>query len=118
MRKDSKRWFAAASLFAAVTLAGVLGAGSAEAANIAMKDLMKRMGATAASDDAKGLAPMMVQAKAMKPNDPDFAGWDAIADAGKAAADKGDMAAAKASCKSCHGDYRDKFKTKYGSKSP
>ena len=118
MRKDSKRWFATASLFAAVTLAGVLGAGSAEAANLAMKDLMKKMGATASNDDAKALAPMMVQAKTLKPNDPDYAGWDAIADDGKAAAEKGDMAAAKATCKSCHSQYREKFKAKYGSKAP
>ena len=83
-----------------------------------MKDLMKKMGATAASDDAKGLAPMMAQAKLMKPADPDFAGWDAIADKGRVAAEGGDLAAAKATCKECHTPYRDKYKAKFGSKAP
>jgi hypothetical protein len=116
MRNGSKRWLAALSI--TVSLSALLAAGSAEAANTAMKDLMKKMGSTAASDDAKGLGPMMAQAKTMKPADPAFAGWDGIADAGKAAADKGDLAAAKATCKDCHNKFRDSYKSKYGSKAP
>ena len=111
----AKRWLLSLSL--AVTVAG-FAAGSAEAANGAMKDLMKKMGATAASEDAKGLGPLLGQAKAMKPADPEYATWDAIADKGKAAADSGDLAGAKATCKDCHTAYRDKFKAKYGSKAP
>ena len=112
MRKGS-RW-----LLVVLSFAAVLAAGSAEAANNAMKDLMKKMGATAASEDAKGLVPMLAQAKAMKPADPEFAGWDAVADKGRAAAAAGDLAAAKAACKDCHTPYRDKYKAKYGSKAP
>jgi cytochrome c556 len=99
-------------------LSAVLAAGSAEAANNAMKDLMKKMGAVAAGDDAKALVPLLAQAKSMKPADPEFAGWDASADKGKAAAASGDLAAAKAACKDCHTQYRDKYKAKYGSKAP
>ena len=96
----------------------VLGTGAAGAANTALKDVMKQMGATAAGEDAKALAPLLAKTIAMKPSDPDFAGWDAVAGNGKAAADRGDLAAAKASCKDCHTQFRDKYKTKYGSKAP
>lgn len=116
MRNSSRAWLAGLSL--AVLAAGLAAATPASAANNAMKDLMKKMGATAANDDAKGLAPLLAQAKSMKPADAAFGGWDAIADTGKAAAEKGDLAAAKATCKDCHTKYRDSYKTKYGSKAP
>ena len=117
MRARSRRSLFTLSL--AVVAAGLLAAGPAGAASTAMKELMKRMGAVAAAgDDAKPLAPLLAQAKTMKPADPEYATWDAIADRGKAAADSGDLAGAKASCKECHAAYRDKFKAKYGSKAP
>ncbi|AKV01801.1 hypothetical protein AKJ09_08464 [Labilithrix luteola] len=98
--------------------AALLAAAPAGAANMALKDLMKKMGATAAAGDAKALSPIFAQAKTMAPSDPEFANWTAIADKGKAAADKGDLEAAKAVCKDCHTPYREKYRTKYGSKSP
>lgn len=106
------------SLSLIVALSGLLAAGTAEAANNAMKDLMKKLGATAAGDDPRALAPLLSQARTMKPADGEYAGWDAMADKGKAAAEAGDLAGAKASCKECHSAYRDKYKTKYGSKAP
>jgi soluble cytochrome b562 len=114
MLKTSRYGIMTVALAASV----VLGAGTAGASSTALKELMKKMGATAAGDDAKALAPLLAQTITMKPNDPDFAGWDALADKGKAAADRGDLAAAKASCKDCHTQFRDKYKTKYGSKAP
>lgn len=105
------------SLAAAFTVAGLTLA-DAEAANSAMKDLMKKMGAAAASEDTKAVATLLAEAKKMKPADPSFTDWDAIADKGRAAAEGGDLAGAKASCKSCHTAYRDTFKNKYGSKAP
>jgi hypothetical protein len=117
MRSASKRWLVTLSV--TLSLSAVLAAaGSADAADTTMKTLMKKMGATAASEDAKGLAPLLAQTKSMKPADPAFNGWDAIADAAKAAAEKGDLAAAKATCKECHNKFRDSYKTKYGSKAP
>ena len=112
MRKGSR------CLLVVLSFSALLAAGSAHAANNALKDLMKKMGATAASEDAKGLAPLLAQAKSMKPADPEFSGWDAIADKGQAAAASGDLAAAKATCKDCHTPYKDKYKAKYGSKAP
>lgn len=79
---------------------------------------MKKMGATAAGDDAKALGPLFAQTNAMKPNDADFAGWEAVAEKGRAAAERGDLTAAKATCKDCHTQFRDNYKKKYGSKAP
>jgi len=115
MRKTSTRGLP----ILAVAAFAVLGAaGTAAAANTGMKDVMKKMGATAAGDDAKALAPLFAQTLAMKPSDPDFAGWSAIAEEGKAAAERGDLPGAKATCKGCHTKLRDKYKEKYGSKAP
>ena len=113
MRSASKQGLATV-VFAAV----VLVAGGASAANNALKDVMKSMGVTATGDDAKLLVPLFDKTIASKPNDPDFAAWTAIAERGKAAAEKGDLAGAKATCKDCHTQLRDKFKTKYSSKAP
>lgn len=103
----------------ALVFSAILASGTAAAASTALKDLMKTMGGTlASSDDPKALAPLLAKTSAMKPNDADFAGWETIADKGKAAAAEGDLAGAKASCKTCHTQFRDKYKAKYGSKAP
>lgn len=102
-----------ATFFAAAI---VLAAGAAAAApNNALKDLMKGMGSSAAADDLAALKATAGKIKAAKPGDAEYAGWDAIADKLGSA---GDMAAAKATCKDCHNQYRDKYKAKYGSKAP
>lgn len=116
MRKSRK--LSSAILSAALVAAALAATVPAGAANTALKDLMKKMGATTTAGEAKPLAPIFSQTKTMKPNDPDFAGWDAISDKGKAAAEKDDLAGAKATCKDCHDKFRDKYKTKYGSKAP
>lgn len=95
------------------TLAAAIPAG---AADNTLKDLMKKMGATATSGDAKALGPIFEKTKGLAK--PEFSNWTAIADKGKAAADKGDLDGAKAACKSCHDSYRSAYKTKYGSKAP
>src|SRR4051794_5879258 len=114
MPKRSSRPFLALS--AAVVGAGLLAAMPAGAADSALKDLMKTMGAQTASGDAKALAPIFAKTKGM--GKAEFANWEAISDKGKAAADKGDLDGAKATCKECHDAYRSTYKTKYGSKAP
>jgi hypothetical protein len=42
--------------------------------------------------------------------------WDAISNAGAAAAKASDAAAVKAACKSCHDAFKDPYKTKYRTK--
>lgn len=114
MPQRNNRGFAVLSF--AVLAAGLLAAVPAGAADNTLKDLMKKMGAASASGDAKALAPIFVKTKAMAK--PEFANWNAMSDQGKAAAEKGDLDGAKASCKACHDAYRTEYKTKYGSKAP
>jgi cytochrome c556 len=102
----------------AVALAAVAASVPAGAASTALKELMKTMGKTAASDDVAGLVPLLTKAKSMKPADPAFAGWEAIADKALAAAQRGDLPTAKATCKECHTRFRDNYRVKYGSKAP
>ena len=100
----------------AVVGAALVAAVPAGAADGSLKELMKKMGAESAGGDAKALGPIFVRTKAM--GKPEYANWASIADQGKAAADSGDIVAAKATCKACHDAYRNDYKTKYGSKAP
>ena len=110
----SKKTFALGfSLLAAAALAA-LPAGAAP--DTSLKDVMKKMGAASAGGDAKALAPIFAETKTKAK--PEFANWTKLADQGKAAAEKGDLDGAKATCKSCHDAYRADYKTKYGSKAP
>lgn len=105
-------------LFCAVALSASLAALPAEAGSSALKDLMKKMGAAAAGGEAKALAPIFEKTAALDPKDAAFPNWKAITEKGKAAAEKDDLAGAKATCKECHDAYRDSYKTKHGSKAP
>ncbi len=92
-------------------------AGIASAApDMALKDTMKKMQAQVLNGDAKALGPLFDATKAK--GRPELANWAAISDKGKAAAAKGDLDGAKATCKECHDAYRNEFKTKWGSKAP
>lgn len=100
------------ALFGSV-LAAALPAG---AADTSLKDVMKKMGGLSANGDAKSMSALFAETKGKAK--PDYPNWASIADQGKAAADKGDLDGAKATCKSCHDAYRNDYKTKYGSKAP
>jgi hypothetical protein len=95
-------------------LLAALPAGAAP--DTSLKDVMKKMGGLSASGDAKSMAALFAETKGKAK--PEFANWGSIADQGKAAAEKGDLDGAKATCKSCHDAYRNEYKTKYGSKAP
>ena len=64
------------------------------------------------------MGPIFQQTRVLKPSDPDFDGWNEIADRGKAAAEAGNLDDAKATCKDCHQKFRDAYRDKYGSKAP
>jgi hypothetical protein len=81
-----------------------------------LKNLMKQMGGALTGGDAAAMVPLFEKTKALAPKDADFSGWGSIADKGRAAASGRDTDGAKAVCKQCHDAYRDKYKTKYGSK--
>lgn len=104
-----------AALFVGAALAT---AARADATDLKLKELMKKVGATAAADDTKALAPLFQQAKAIIPNDPELSGMQATFDKAIAAANAGDAATTKAACKTCHTQFRDKYRSKYGSKAP
>ncbi len=105
-------------LLAAVVSSGLLAALPASAGSTVLKDLMKKMGTLTTAGDTAAIVPLLDKAKTMKPNDPDFADWDGIADKTRAAAAKGDLQGAKAGCKECHDKHKTAYKTKYGSKAP
>jgi hypothetical protein len=110
----TKRWILTLSITFCAT-AG-LAVADADAADPALKNLMKKMGAAQAGGDAKALAPLLAQAKGA--GKPEYTEWTALADQGERAAAAGDMAGAKASCKGCHDKYKHDYKAKYGSKAP
>ena len=110
----SKKTFALGSSLLAAAALAVLPAGAAP--DSSLKDVMKKMGGLAASGDAKPMASLFAETKGK--GKPEFANCASLADQGKAAAEKGDLDGAKASCKGCHDAYRNEYKSKYGSKAP
>lgn len=75
--------------------------------------MRKNVAAALASNDAAGLSVALEQAAKLTP-DPAWASWVSAASLGAEAAKKGDVAGARAACKSCHdawrATYRDKFR--------
>lgn len=111
---SSKKTLGLALALASSVLLATLSAGAAP--DNSLKDVMKKMGGLSASGDAKSMASLFAETKGKAK--PEFANWAKLADQGKAAAEKGDLDAAKATCKGCHDAYRNDYKSKYGSKAP
>jgi hypothetical protein len=109
----SKKTLVLGFALASSVLAAALPAGAADPS---LKDLMKKMGGLSASGDAKSMAALFAETKGKAK--PEFANWGSLTDQGKAAAEKGDLDGAKATCKGCHDAYRSDYKSKYGSKAP
>ncbi|MBX3206414.1 MAG: hypothetical protein KF764_15175 [Labilithrix sp.] len=61
------------------------------------------------TNDLPGLATALDKIAAFGP--PGYDNWASISKDGAAAARSGDLAAAKASCRSCHDQYKQKYKT-------
>ena len=113
--RTNHRWLATLTV-ALVSAVGLAAVPASAAPDTSLKDTMKKMQAQVLNGDAKALGSMFDATKAK--NKPEFANWNAISDKGKAAAEKGDLDGAKATCKECHDAYRNEYKTKYGSKAP
>lgn len=116
-----------AVLFAGVLLgsavfAGVPSSASADDAVCGSKEnpcplqkwMRANIGAALAAGDLPTLAKSLDKAATLSP-DPSW-NWAAIAKAGADAARKGDLAGAKASCKSCHDSFKDKYKAQFRAK--
>ncbi len=69
------------------------------------------MGPAMAAGDLPALAKALDHAAGLSP-DASWT-WSSIAKTGADAARKGDLAATKASCKSCHEAYKEKYKTQF-----
>ncbi len=108
----------AAAIAASPTPASADGAcGSKENPCPLQKWMRANMGAALAANDTAGLAKALETIAAASP-DPGWNadatnGWSALAKAGAAAAKKGDIPGAKASCKGCHNGFKDKYKAQY-----
>jgi hypothetical protein len=91
----------------------VLGAAPAAFGFEMMKNMMTSLDLSAKRGDARATAIMLDTISMF--GGKEFEEWKPIAQKGAAAARRGDMATAKASCKSCHDKYHDGYKQKYGS---
>ena len=65
-----------------------------------------------AANNSAALAVALEKTAKLSP-DASWGSWSTIAAAGAAAAKKGDIAGARASCKACHGAWREKYKQQY-----
>ncbi len=110
----------AALLFGAAALGSAPHAASADGGTCGGKEnpcpLQKWMkvniGTPMAAGDLAAVSVALEKAASMSP-DPAWGEWAASSKAGAAAAKKGDLAATKASCKSCHEKYKDAYKEKF-----
>jgi hypothetical protein len=78
-----------------------------------LQDWMRKNVASAlASSDAAALSVALEKAAKLSP-DPTWATWVTAANAGAAAAKKGDVAGARAACKSCHDAWRTTYREQF-----
>ncbi|MBX3216865.1 MAG: hypothetical protein KF850_32825, partial [Labilithrix sp.] len=63
------------------------------------------------TNDLPGLATVLDKTAAFAPPGAGYESWASISKDGAAAARSGDLAAAKAACRSCHDQYKQKYKT-------
>lgn len=112
---SNQRWLAVLTV-ALVSAAGLAALPALAAPDSSLKVTMKKMQAQVLNGDAKALGSLFDETKVKAK--PEFSSWGAISDKGKAAAEKGDLNGAKATCKECHDAYRKEYKVRYGSKAP
>lgn len=75
--------------------------------------MTKNVGGPMASGDLKAVAAGLDKAATLVPDDAWKADWSKFSKDGAEAARKGDTAAVKASCKSCHDKFKNSYKEKY-----
>jgi hypothetical protein len=84
--------------------------------NPMLQALMKKVDHFTASGNLRATSEILNVVKSMGPEE--FERWPALAERGRAAAAAGDSVTVKAVCRDCHDQYRDQYRTKYGSKAP
>jgi hypothetical protein len=73
--------------------------------------MKKNMNPPMAAQDLPALAAALEQAAKLGP--PGYGNWASLANDGAKAAKAGDLAAAKASCRTCHDQYKQKYKDQH-----
>jgi hypothetical protein len=73
------------------------------------------LAAPLAASDAAAVAMSLENVARMSP-EPDWTTWETFASEGARAARKGDVAAARASCRGCHDAFREAYKQKHRSR--
>jgi hypothetical protein len=74
--------------------------------------MRKNVAAPLAANDARALSVALEKAAKLTP-DPAWASWSSAASSGAAAAKKGDIAGARAACKSCHDTWRATYRAQF-----
>ena len=74
--------------------------------------MRKNVASALASNDAAALSVALEKAAKLSP-DPTWATWVTAASSGAAAAKKGDVAGARAACKSCHDAWRTTYREQF-----
>jgi hypothetical protein len=113
-------FLAGAALVGALTLAPRAASADAPAAACGTSDnpcplqkwMRANMGTPLAAGDTAALATALDHVATLSP-DPSWAGWGQAASAGATAARNKDMAGVKASCKTCHDAFKDKYKAQF-----
>jgi len=98
-------------------LAATFGAADAGAVkNPILQNLMKRIDGYANAGNMKATAQILSVVRSMGPDE--YERWPALAERARAAAAAGDAAKVRTACRDCHDAYRERYRTKYGSKGP
>jgi hypothetical protein len=125
-RNMSKVWLmiAGGALAGALAMSASPSVASADAAACGEKGqtpcplqkwMRANLGASATNGDTAAMAIALKKSAAFSP-DPSMADWAKISNEGAAAAAKGDLDGAKASCKGCHDKYKADYKAKFRAK--
>jgi hypothetical protein len=77
--------------------------------------MKKNMNPPSLAGDTAALAVALEKAAAFAP--PGYTNWKSISEDGAKAAKSGDLAAAKASCRSCHDQYKKKYQAEMRARS-
>ncbi|HQY60616.1 MAG TPA: hypothetical protein PK141_04420 [Polyangiaceae bacterium] len=112
-----RKWLPVFAIAAGAAGAFVTAAGPVAAApNKDLKQLMKQLESATAAGDTATMASLFTKTKGFAK--PEYATWGTLSEQGRAAAAGGDVASAKATCKSCHSEYKSAYRAKYGSRAP
>ena len=97
-------------VLALAILGAITSAAAPAAANPMMSNFMKRVDQMMNARNGAALGKLLAVVSAMGPDE--MKEWEPIANAGAAAAARGDYVAVKKACASCHDKYRETYKAK------